>query len=459
MTLPSTLRLDKLTLRNFRCFADCVIELHPELTVLVADNAQGKTAILDAIGIAFGLFVQSLSKSGPSHGFAHDDIRQIRKDSEQMVQVLPTEFRAEGVVTGQPLKWSRTLSSGSDRGRSSTKKAANLQSAAVKILTSLNAFDAGGSTENPVLPLIAFYGTGRLWSTHRLTEERRRADRGGIVRLAGYTDCLSSSSSFKSFVLWYRDMVSLLRGSAARALGPHEQPLAKLAAVREAARTVLEPTKWRDIDWDDGRRTLVVEHPEHGRLPLSQLSDGVRNMIALVADIAHRCVRLNPQFGEEAARRTPGILLVDEVDMHLHPRWQQLVMDLLRKAFPSMQMVVSTHSPHVLSTVDKSSIRVIRLQDGRGLLDTPAFQTRGVESADVLATIMGVDPMPQVEEALWISSYRASIEDGDAESSEALALRSKIVNHFGEKHPLVLDCDRLLRFQAIKRQRSRPAEG
>ena len=459
MTLPSTLRLDKLTLHNFRCFADCVVDLHPELTVLVADNAQGKTAILDAIGIAFGLFVQSLTKSGPSHGFAHEDIRQIRKDSEHMVQVLPTEFRAEGVVIGQSLKWQRSLSSGSARARSSTQKATNLQNAAVKLLTSLNAFAAGVATENPVLPLIAFYGTGRLWSTHRLTEGRRTTERRGIVRLAGYTDCLSSSSSFKSFVLWYRTMVSLLRGSAARTLGPDERPQAQLAAVREAARTVLEPTKWRDIDWDDNRRTLVVEHPEHGRLPLSQLSDGVRNMIALVADIAHRCVRLNPQFGEEAARRTPGILLIDEVDMHLHPRWQQLVMDLLRRAFPAMQMVVTTHSPHVLSTVDKSCIRVVRLQDSRGVLETPSFQTRGVESADVLATIMGVDPMPQVEEASWLSSYRGMIEDGLAEQSDALALRAKLVNHFGEKHPLVLDCDRLLRFQALRRNRVAKAEG
>ncbi len=460
MTLPSTLRLDKLTLRNFRCFAECTIDLHPELTVLVADNAQGKTAILDAIGISLGILVRELSPSGSSPGFAREDIRQKRRNDGQMAEVLPTEFHAEGVVNGQPLKWSRSLRTSSSRARASNKRAANLQAAALQIIRSMNDFEVGVQTVAPVLPLIAFYGTGRLWSTHRLTEGRRTAERKRMVRLAGYTDCLSSSSSFKSFVLWYRDMVSLLAGgSGARALGRDEQPLAQLAAVNEAARTVLEPTKWRDIRWDNPRRTLVVEHPDHGRLPLSQLSDGVRNMIALVADIAHRCVRLNPHFGEAAARSTPGILLIDEVDMHLHPRWQQLVMDLLRKAFPSMQMVVSTHSPHVLSTVDKSSIRVIQLKEGQALLATPAFQTRGVESADVLATIMGVDPIPQVEEAIWISSYRGLIEDGQAESSDSLALRAKIVNHFGEKHPLVLDCDRLLRFQAIKRQRSRPVEG
>lgn len=459
MTLPSTLRLDKLTLRNFRCFAECTIDLHPELTVLVADNAKGKTAILDAIGIAFGLFVRWLSKTEPTHGFSREDIRVVRKDSSEMVAVLPTEFRAEGIVCGQPLKWNRTLASSSRRARTSLKKALGLEAAAIKLLQELNAYEVGSKPENPILPFIAFYGTGRLWSTHRLTEGRRTIDRAGIARLTAYSDCLSSSSSFKSFVLWYRTMNGLLKGGASRALGRDERPEAQLAAVNEAVRIVLEPTGWRNIGWHAEGRTLVVEHPDLGRLPLSLLSDGVRNMIALVADIAHRCVRLNPQFGEEAARRTPGILLIDEVDMHLHPRWQQLVMDLLRRAFPTMQMVVTTHSPHVLSTVDKSCIRVVRLQDSRGVLETPSFQTRGVESADVLATIMGVDPMPQVEEASWLSAYRGMIEDGLAEQSDALVLRAKIVNHFGEKHPLVLDCDRLLRFQALRRNRVAKAEG
>jgi predicted ATP-binding protein involved in virulence len=189
------------------------------------------------------------------------------------------------------------------------------------------------------------------------------------------------------------------------------------------------------------------------------LSDGVRNMIALVADLAHRCVRLNPHFGEAAARLTPGILLIDEVDMHLHPRWQQLVVELLQKAFPAMQMVLSTHSPHVLSTVDVTSIRVIRLRDGQGVIETPTFQTRGVESADVLASIMGVDPVPQVEQAVWLSSYRARIEDGDVDTTEAISLRAKLVDHFGLEHPLMLECDRLIRFQAFKRDRTRAGEG
>src|SRR5580700_10874287 len=117
-------------------------------------------------------------------------------------------------------------------------------------------------------------------------------------------------------------------------------------------------------------------------------------------------------------------------------------------------MILTTHSPHVLSTVEKDSIRVIGLRDGQGLIDTPTLQTRGVESADVLASIMGVDPVPQIEEARWLSDYRALIEDGKAETGEAGELRSKLISHFGESHPLILDCERLIRFQSFKLKRN-----
>jgi predicted ATP-binding protein involved in virulence len=225
-----------------------------------------------------------------------------------------------------------------------------------------------------------------------------------------------------------------------------------IEAVREAIRVGLEPTGWCELVWDieQKQKSLAVKHPDYGQLPLSALSDGVRNMIALIADIAQRCARLNPHLREAAAQQTPGVLLIDEVDMHLHPGWQQQVVDLLRKAFPALQMIVSTHSPHVLSTVDKESIRVIRLQDGRGVLETPTLQTRGVENAGVLANIMGVDPIPHVEEAQWLSNYRALIQQHLLDTTEAKGLRTRLEEHFGNEHPVILECDRMIRLERFK---------
>lgn len=453
MTPAGALRIDRLKLSNFRCFTECDVDLHPKLTVLVADNGRGKTAILDAVGIALGLFVDTLAGLRQWHGFERSDVHRVRSADGAMKPALPVKLAARGTIAGEPIRWSRVLSSMEKRARTTTGQSRELKKAAHALRKQLDAFATGDSFEPPVLPVVAFYGTGRLWSAHRLTRIKKAPPPSTMARLTGYFDCLSSSSSVRTFTDWYEATANAARSPTGRAYGQNERPERLLAAVRQATRVLLEPVQWREIDWDFDQRMLVVEHPAHGRLPLSVLSDGVRNMIALVADLAHRCVRLNPQFGEDAAQRTPGVLLIDEVDMHLHPRWQQLVIDLLRRTFPAMQMVVSTHSPHVLSTVDVESIRVIGVEDGKGTFHTPTFQTRGVESADVLAAIMGVDPVPQVEQARWLSRYRGMIEDGQAETAEAQALRLDLVTHFGAQHPVMLDCDRLLRFQAFKLRR------
>ena len=186
------------------------------------------------------------------------------------------------------------------------------------------------------------------------------------------------------------------------------------------------------------------------------LSDGVRTMLALVADVARRCASLNPNLKDLASTQTPGVLLIDEVDMHLHPRWQQQVLGLLRDAFPGLQIIVTTHSPHVLSTVEKSSIRVLHIEDDEVTIETPLMQTRGVESSDVLASVMDVDPIPQLEESKQLSTYRALIEDGKADQPETTALRERLIKHFGESHPVMRDCDRLIRFQQFRLGKARP---
>ncbi len=447
----TTLRLDRLSLRNFRCFAECTLELHPKLSVLVAENGHGKTAILDAIRIAFGPVVDSLSDNRKSADFDSKDVRLAFMKDSTMSPALQTELVAEGYIAEQSIRWSRALKSDSSRSRTTTKDAEELHRVAQQLLDDTDDHDSTEDAYPPTLPLIAFYGTERHWSGDHLLEKQKGQEKG---RFSGYSDCLSSSSSFKEFINWYETKMNEISDPRF----PTSSAIKLIAAVEKAMRVVLRPTGWHKLDWNSKKRIVIVIHPHHGRLPLSALSDGVRTMVALVADIARRCAILNPHLGEKAAQKTPGVLLIDELDLHLHPGWQQQVVDLLGKAFPSMQIVLSTHSPHVLSTVDMRSIRVIHLHHGQGVFETPRYQTRGVESADVLMSIMRIDPVPQVKEARWLSDYRALIEDGELEAPNTQALRSKLTKHFGDKHPVILDCDRLIRFQAFKRQRTRPEE-
>src|SRR5690606_3058738 len=114
----------------------------------------------------------------------------------------------------------------------------------------------------------------------------------------------------------------------------------------------------------------------------------------------------------------------------LHPEWQQLILEMLRVAFPKLQLIVTTHSPHVLTSVYAEQIRVIQVADGDLEVKQPLYQTRGVESADVLAAIMGVDPVPRVKEARWLSDYRAMIEDGTEQEEDGTQLRTCLENQF-----------------------------
>ena len=94
-------------------------------------------------------------------------------------------------------------------------------------------------------------------------------------------------------------------------------------------------------------------------MPISALSDGTRAMVSLVADLAKRASQLNPDYSENAAKLASGIALIDDIDLHLHPEWQQRVVPSLQATFPNIQFIISTHSPQVLSSVPSKHIRVL----------------------------------------------------------------------------------------------------
>lgn len=439
----TALRLDTLSLRNFRCFEQCEIGFHPNLTVLVAENGSGKTAVLDAAGSALSVFVNALYPSEKIQRIERSDVRLIPGEARKMAPCLPTEYAVNATVQDKAVSWKSTVGTYGQKVRPSTRHFGPVTSAAQPFLT-----------DSAILPLVAFYGTGRLWNEQRQTEFRRSSVANVEERVAGYADNLTSSSSFKGISAWFEHRFRQIASPTYRE--SLQTNLAMIEAVKVATDTVLRPTGWSDLRWDNELHTLTAKHETRGELPLSLLSDGVRTMLALVADVARRCASLNPQLKERATIETPGVLIIDEVDMHLHPRWQQQVLGLLKRAFPALQIIVSTHSPHVLSTVDKSSIRAFQIDDDEAHIVTPAFQTRGVESADVLAAVMGVDPVPQVQETLALSEYRALIEDGKAATDEAIALRTQLVEHFGASSQVILDCERLIRFQQFRLHHEKP---
>ncbi len=449
------LRVDHLALRNFRCFPDIAIDFHAHLTVIVANNGQGKTAVLDAVAIALGPFVGAFD-DGKDRAFERDDIRLLRTGTGNRMELADggVTLAATGIVGHQEASWKRQLAGPKSR---TTRKDAQALTDAGKRLQSQVRQETEAMTTGTCLPLVAYYPTDRLWNIRRLPYKKLPR----TSRMVGYTHCLESGSDFHLMADWFRywSVNSLSRRLKAQQEGetilPNEFDHA-LEAVRNAINLCLKPSGWGDLDYSLEREEIVARHPLYGELPVGMLSDGIRSMLTLVADIAFRMVKLNPNLGPYATTHADGVVLIDEVDMHLHPTWQQSVLTSLREAFPRVQFVVTTHSPQVLTSVPAECIRLLQrdtdAETGKALTSVQEFhvQTQGVASSTVLAEVMDTDPVPDIEPAQWLSRYTALIEQSSQDSPDGVELKVKLLDHFGEDHPLMLECERLIRLQAYR---------
>lgn len=465
--------ITQIHLKNYRCFEEISLDFHERLTVLVATNGAGKTSLLDAVAIALGPFVGAFDEAN-GKVFEASDIRQIRvratATNEMEYAAGGCALTAEGFIPGLvvkpvvrkesgewkivPSSWRRTLA-GPTKARTTTKEAKELVESGKHLQ---NAVRTPGA--DVTLPVIGYYGTGRLWQVilKRLPLKKMLK----TSRTIGYTDCLSPGSKYNEFAKWFRYWNHSAMEAKFAAFRRNEQPTITefddfIESVNQAINTCLAPSGWKNIEYSMALQELVAHHDEFGELPISTLSDGIRNMIGLVADIAFRATKLNPQLGARASLDTPGIVLIDEVDMHLHPTWQQVVVSQLQEAFPRIQFIITTHSPQVLTSVDASCVRKLRQvqsDDGKTkiIVEHVSQQTKGVASSDLLAEIMGVDPIPDLPEARQASTYQALIQQNRHLDEEGRQLRAAIEQHFGTNHPVIRECDRLIRLQAFKQK-------
>ena len=113
----------------------------------------------------------------------------------------------------------------------------------------------------------------------------------------------------------------------------------------------------------DKRTEELVYTNEEEILPVRMLSSGFRNLLGMVFDIAYRMAVLNPDLLENVVEMTPGIVLIDEIDLHLHPRWQWKIIDALKNTFPRVQFIVTTHSPVIIASCKEEKLITLQLED------------------------------------------------------------------------------------------------
>lgn len=421
------MNITEIRLINFRCFEELAVTFDRNLTVLIGDNGNGKTAILDAIAIGISPFVGAFSQ-GKRDEILPDDVRRTTDPIGQMVLHHPARIEMRGFVGGREECWARDKKS--PKGRTTIKEATNIIDYAKTLaqFSDISAF--------PNLPLIRYYGVCRLCLKIKSAIPKQNP-RKYAERVAGYLDCLESASGFAVFQRWFIaathavfqwEQAALQHqewDESRKKLGEHWRILRN--TVRSAINRVLEKTGWQDIEYDAALQKIVMFHKEQGILGVDQMSSGIRTMIGLVADLTYRAVKLNAHLRENAVAEAEGIVLIDEIDLHLHPSWQQHVIGDLLAVFPKIQFIITTHSPQVLTTLRKESIRVLSCDDnGIWCAAMPPVSPFARDSGDALAYVMGVQAKPPLEILDQVHLYEQLVRAGKITSPEAMQLKREL---------------------------------
>ena len=361
------MRLDKLSLQNFNCFKERVLDLAPRFNLIVGDNATGKTTLLNGMAVGVGALFLGFPSPAVARSIDREEARLEffhQGDAFTAEPQFPVQVTCQGEVDGKVLFWQRELNS--KDGRTTRQDAFMIQMVANELLGRVK------SGVEVTLPVLSFYGTGRLWVQKRQREIKTLKPDS---RFMGYLDCLEPASDVKRLLEWFKTQeISAIQEG---------QPNNTLEACRRAILScVPEATK---VFFDIKRDQLTIELPGRS-LPFSYLSDGFRSMLAMVADIAVRCATLNPHLQDKAAEETPGVVLIDEVDLHLHPKWQRRVIGDLLRAFPKIQFVGTTHSPFVIQSLPPGDgMKLINLDDSTAA----DFLNKSVE--DITEEVQGVE--------------------------------------------------------------------
>lgn len=264
-----------------------------------------------------------------------------------------------------------------------------------------------------VLPILAYYGTGRLWDYHR---EKQSNVFETNSRLNGYVNCMDGTANIKLMMNWFLKMTIQKYQNKELDLGD----IPELEAVYKAMETCYKRITGCDyvkMQYNMGTKTLDVAYRDDAgnimRMPINQLSDGYKSTISLVADIAYRMAVLNPQLLGDVCLQTDGIVLIDEVDLHLHPARQQQILKDLSTIFPKVQFIVTTHAPAVISSAEQENVRVLNNWE----VDLPAAETFGRDTNGILRSVMGVSER-QPKTMDQFSCFYKSIDENDLENAE-----------------------------------------
>lgn len=387
--------LKKIEMDDFRGFQHLTMPFNNNDTIiLISENGGGKTTVLDAIASGLKLFLwklldrpflspPQLSPKDINNGGSKTlnirlDIEWKSIENEELEDgsLLSSENKVETNLISSII----SLNSGKKKGDFRIVDNDMVLSAEIgSQFEYSNAFWKGYREEITFLPILAYYGANSINTMADTTKDVKEDE---IYHI--YADALEPNRfSFQSFHQWFDTMYKTYHT-------PNGTKVTALKIVCDAIEQILNDDMSHKIYENLSMKYHLTGndmgiYKNNRWLEISQLSSGEKMIFAMVADMAKRLILANPDSDNPLEGK--GIVLIDEIDLHLHPKWQRKVVGKLRELFPNVQFVVTTHSPLVLSNVYSKHIRTIENGNVYGVHDT-----FGHEDADDMLKIMGFEP-------------------------------------------------------------------
>ena len=386
------MRLESIKLAGFRGISKLKLEFPEQVNVLVGVNGSGKSAVLDCTAIMLSRLIGRIrSPAGTGRYFVDSDISNKRSETQNRVTIR---------FQGQSVHWSVTKTRRGRRKQTITRLDA-MKKHIERFRSELD------EDEHANLPVAVYYPVNRAVLDIPLRIRTRRQ----FDRLAAYDQALSGEGrSFRVFFEWFREREDLENERRIDEPGFRDP---QLRAVRMAIRRLLPDFRKLKIRRSP-LRMVVKKNGEE--LIVNQLSDGEKCTLAMAGDLARRMAIAKPAM--EDPLETEAVVLIDEIDLHLHPGWQRHIVSALAETFTKTQFLLSTHSPAILGQLKSDSIWIME-KTKSGIVANRPEDAYGQTVDRILEDVMSVPARPrEIEEEL--GRLYVAIEEKDMEKAKHL---------------------------------------
>lgn len=349
------MHLKQVTIENFRGISNMTLDLQPGINLLIGDNGVGKTTVLEAIVAGLGPCFKDIP-GAHAVSIKPEDVRQELQvvDGSPFVKYhAPVRISCEMQIGDEVYEWTRTRRDESAYTKNTTEYSRD----AIRVADWFR--NAANDIDTP-LPVLNYQSINRVAAS-------KRSDFGSSSkqlndRRCGYIGCLDVALDDKFIRKWCYAMMRKSNTSPRYDLFRQ--------AVGSMMRRMGEYDAAPDLDFSEefGTDGDFVYRENGTVMPISFLSAGYQSSLWMVMDIAFRALLLNP--GTRDLGEIFGIVLIDEVDKHLHPKWQWNVLSALQDTFPNVQFIITTHAPIVISSCKNASILTIESEQLAKPLDT-----------------------------------------------------------------------------------------